>query len=1350
MNKPLGEEEEREEIDSSEQSLRTIEEEIAFVHTNVTFPEFKRYETVLRIPAEETETVSTMRAEYFEDYYLPKKEQLFFSDISKYVQTDEAFVELFLSTLAIETDESNEENEYVPMNLESAFEEVAEEEQSSTDELEQTGDGALNEVTEVLEDDEEIEDIEDNDVLHPLHRESLADEGIVFPETDLILDIILQITKLYQQDAIGREVLEKNKAIEIRNGETHEFYLSHNLILKKDDMFNRQILYVPINADATKMRIIDEYHRGVLSGHRNAEKTLLAIQENFYWRFMKKDVYERVGRCATCQISRSRRPRVSKIKPFAYYAPRAPFDYIHIDQKTGYNPGPNGESAVWVVIDALSRRCYLLPCKFEYGRDDDQTSAEELARLLYTRVFMEQGFPKKIITDKGSQFTGQIWKALQKHTGIYHNVSSADHAQTNGLAERMIDTMSTLLRSSIIGRLLDRKEPDAKDFSDNTLDRLKKSSESWVSDLPIVQFAYNNSRHPALGKYTPFEASMGRKVAIPLQVSMRAFMLDPEHELLQNTDSGSGYDRFEEYLTNNAKIIGEVQRKLGQWYDDQWAKRKLKSRAEHFEPGELVLFDRRKGKSDFKLPALEPRVAGPFRIIKRTTADTYIVDFGDHEDFRNKKQPINGKHLFRFNSELDIDGSTLAKLTERKIYAKRKFEPSILDWKIVREKNIQPTSKKFLLEVSLLIKNKADQEPIWKPAKSLIHQSFFRSKIFAFAHSNARRHHDFLLKIIHLKGTDRVILSGNTHRIQSYSKLGDLVDTAVLEKQNQDRLSLGEEAGAPFTGQILHEKLKKSRELKKPIILEINGNSGDIKDDDPLADDGDIVKWHGILEEVKKDEVRVKWLSRVDTSHSFILDDSGQDWIPIGSIEKIVSNGVIVDKIDSKVEFNSLTTFTKASPLLLALINIKQIAKKWSSDKPMKILELCCGTKSGESAVKDLMDTTFTGHKIIVTTVDIDKTFEPDYVRDITDWHFWKNDKDPRTGLKAFEPGTYDLVIFTPPCTEYSMAKTIGFRNLSQADRIVSSGLAFIQEHLKPRYWIMENPASGSFALHTRPFMKQYEKIRHLTSYCMYGFPYRKLTSLWSNIPRLNLKCCLTDPCAYFKEHGRHESVAQRGTSRLANSDILRGHSVNDLYRIPPSLIAHILEKMLLGIIENEKEDWSLSDKNFLWLKKKFQFDIEAFATARNRRLVKYWSLMKEKGSSGIDAFSQNWNNQSIYMNPPFSRLHEVVQKIKNSDGSEFTVIAPKWNKSWWNELCVLAIESGGEFGLIPNEDGIFKKQLQVKNVSQVHPPPDWETYYFHIKSKKTVAEEIVYDINLVDVLDDIDQVTLDICSDSE
>jgi len=49
-----------------------------------------------------------------------------------------------------------------------------------------------------------------------------------------------------------------------------------------------------------------------------------------------------------------------------------------------------------------------------------------------------------------------------------------------------------------------------------------------------------------------------------------------------------------------------------------------------------------------------------------------------------------------------------------------------------------------------------------------------------------------------------------------------------------------------------------------------------------------------------------------------------------------------------------------------------------------------------------------------------------------------------------------------------------------------------------------------------------------------------------------------------------------------------------------------------------------------------------------------------------------------------------------------------------------------------------------------VQPPPDWETYYFHIKSKKTVAEEIVYDINLVDILDDIDQVTLDICSDSE
>ena len=56
-----------------------------------------------------------------------------------------------------------------------------------------------------------------------------------------------------------------------------------------------------------------------------------------------------------------------------------------------------------------------------------------------------------------------------------------------------------------------------------------------------------------------------------------------------------------------------------------------------------------------------------------------------------------------------------------------------------------------------------------------------------------------------------------------------------------------------------------------------------------------------------------------------------------------------------------------------------------------------------------------------------DKDMMADYRCDIMDFDY-----------EAFEPGTIDVIWASPPCTEYSRAKTIGTRNIAFANVIVN------------------------------------------------------------------------------------------------------------------------------------------------------------------------------------------------------------------------------------------------------------------------------------------------------------------------
>ena len=164
--------------------------------------------------------------------------------------------------------------------------------------------------------------------------------------------------------------------------------------------------------------------------------------------------------------------------------------------------------------------------------------------------------------------------------------------------------------------------------------------------------------------------------------------------------------------------------------------------------------------------------------------------------------------------------------------------------------------------------------------------------------------------------------------------------------------------------------------------------------------------------------------------------------------------------------------------------------------------------------------------------------------------------------MRTYEPHWFDVVWASPPCKEYSRAKSTGppvaggeppnnwHRDLKAADQRVVATWEAIQ-YLQPKYWFVENPVG---LLKTREIMQLYAPYLHEVAYCKYGTEYRKGTNVWTNAALMEplKKCSNQDPCPAKKRYGRHTVSAQAGPSRNGTPGSGSGEHV---YPIPIKLV---------------------------------------------------------------------------------------------------------------------------------------------------------------------------------------------------
>jgi transposase InsO family protein len=136
-------------------------------------------------------------------------------------------------------------------------------------------------------------------------------------------------------------------------------------------------------------------------------------------------------------------------------------------------------------MDRLTKVAHFLPVKTTY-------KGARLAELYMERMVSLHGVPKKIVSDRGTQFTSLFWHKVHQSLGTKWNFSFAYHPQTDGQTERTNQILEDMLRACAL-----------------------QYGASWDKSLPYAKFSYNNSYQKSL-KMAPFEALYGRKCRTPL------------------------------------------------------------------------------------------------------------------------------------------------------------------------------------------------------------------------------------------------------------------------------------------------------------------------------------------------------------------------------------------------------------------------------------------------------------------------------------------------------------------------------------------------------------------------------------------------------------------------------------------------------------------------------------------------------------------------------------------------------------------------------------------------------------------------------------------------------------------
>ena len=257
-------------------------------------------------------------------------------------------------------------------------------------------------------------------------------------------------------------------------------------------------------------------------------------------------VIQNCGRCkqfeAKCQIP--------EMEPILCTQPMelVHVDYVGMEVTVAAQEKPVVRN-VLVIVDHFTR--------YVQAFVTNNHTAYTTARVLYNNFFSVFGFPQKLMSDQGTEFTGDVIAAMCKLLGIEKIRTMPYHPQTNGSAERVHQTLQ---------RMIGKLDPEK---------RLK-----WPEHIGSVLIAYNATRSQVTG-YSPYFLMFGQRPRLPVDLLFPT-VNTREWTRTINEYVKALYERLTECLQLAQESASEEAKRL-KWLYNRWV------RAMELRPGDHVL-----------------------------------------------------------------------------------------------------------------------------------------------------------------------------------------------------------------------------------------------------------------------------------------------------------------------------------------------------------------------------------------------------------------------------------------------------------------------------------------------------------------------------------------------------------------------------------------------------------------------------------------------------------------------------------------------------------------------------------------------------------------------------------------
>ena len=117
----------------------------------------------------------------------------------------------------------------------------------------------------------------------------------------------------------------------------------------------------------------------------------MAVEHQFYWLSLKRDVGNIVAQCRVCAFAKQVRKNAGFYTPLPL--PTRPWDNVSVDFVLGLPRTVRRYDSIMVVVDRFSKMAHFMPCSKTFD-------TKQVAQLYFWEIVRLHGLPISIVSDR--------------------------------------------------------------------------------------------------------------------------------------------------------------------------------------------------------------------------------------------------------------------------------------------------------------------------------------------------------------------------------------------------------------------------------------------------------------------------------------------------------------------------------------------------------------------------------------------------------------------------------------------------------------------------------------------------------------------------------------------------------------------------------------------------------------------------------------------------------------------------------------------------------------------------------------------------------------------------------------